>query len=285
LGFNGMNQERWLIKDKKWLNERKTQWSEVHLRLLHSEKFTKKQLKAYESFFLRGRTPKWNVLFDNDPIPLIFRLWFDPDQSEQNWSEIRDLVLNYPEPIVIRESLRETFDIFHEADNGVIYSGLFKTPNSFMNGLEKKMFSFLYGSPDSSEYIKFNGEEFYVIRLFHGYYYSDNYRWLDSKNLCNSFKISQYKLEHWYYKLTDEYCDKLEKLTPSGDSSLANVRLYLEKVQEYKYLSEGYIDEVRAGYCRNVRDILDNRVLPEKMQQWWLDAKSKVDSEMVATDE
>jgi len=262
-----MNQERWLIKDKKWLNERKTQWSEVHLRLLHSEKFTKKQLKAYESFFLRGRTPKWNVLFDNDPIPLIFRLWFDPDQSEQNWSEIRDLVLNYPEPIVIRESLRETFDIFHEADNGVIYSGLFKTPNSFMNGLEKKMFSFLYGSPDSSEYIKFNGEEFYVIRLFHGYYYSDNYRWLDSKNLCNSFKISQYKLEHWYESLP--YQTDLDKREDKWIFLMYKVAFFKDP------LGLAPEDSRYFKVAETLRDMFENRPMPAYMKDLWKKVKSK----------
>ncbi len=84
-------------------------------------------------------------------------------------------------------------------------------------------------------------------------------------------------LEHWYHKLTDENCDLLEKRSPNGKSDLKSALLYLEKVQEYKYLPEDGIDEVRANYCEKVREILDNRPLPEKMYQWWEEAKRAVE--------
>jgi len=274
-----MSVDRWLIKDKEWMRERKAQWADIHIRLIHSEKFRKKQLKAYEAYFLKGKEPKWDRAYDDDPIPLVFRLWFDPDQSEDNWNRILESVVNYPDSMTIENSLRDSFKIFQESDNAVHYSGIENVPNGFMIGLEERMFSFLYGDPESSEYIEFNGENFRAVRRFDGGYYINNYRWLDYPKLHNSYKSSQYKLEHWFCKLNDEYCEGLEKQAPNGKSDLKSVLLYLEKVQTYKYLPSDAIDETRAEYCRKVRDILDNLPLPKKMAQWWKEAKAKIDAE------
>ncbi len=178
-----MNMDAWNTKDKSWVKQRKQDWQDILIRLQHSEEFTKKQLKSFESYYLRGREPKWDIQFDNDPLPLIIRLWLHPDQSEENWNRIRDAVLNYPDPMVIHDSLSESFKIYYEADNAVSYSGHHKTPNSFMNGLEEKMYLILYGSPESSEYMKFHGEEFYAIRRFNGSYYANNRDWLSYKRL------------------------------------------------------------------------------------------------------
>ncbi|MFT6910408.1 MAG: hypothetical protein ACJAS1_007137 [Oleiphilaceae bacterium] len=274
------NNDRWLVKDKGWMKERKVQWNDIYLRLVQSEKFTKKQLKTVESFFLRGKEPKWDIAFDNDPIPLLFRLWFDPDQSEGNWEIIRNSVLSYPAPMAIDETLRESFEILEEANDHVTYSGLHNTPESFMGGLESRIYKFMHGPAESPGIIKYQDGEYAVTRLFHTGYYLNNYEWLHQQKLANKYKLNQYKLEYWYQALSDDDCAKLEKLKPSGESRLGSVLLYLEKVQEYKSLPEDSIDEARASYCEKVREILDNRPLPEKMRQWWEEAKTKVDGKV-----
>lgn len=274
-----MSVDRWLIKDKEWMSERKSQWADIYVRLVQSERFTKKQLKAYEAYFLKGKEPKWNKDYDEDPIPLLFRLWFDPNQSKENWEVIRNSVLNYPDTMMISEILRESFEILEEANDHVTYSGLHSTPEGFMAGLECRIYEFMHGLVDDPGIIKYQNEEFTITRLFHTGYYLNNYKWLHQKTLANKYKLNQYKLEYWYNALSDDDCAKLEKLRPSGESRLSNVLLYLETVQTYKYLPSDTIDQTRAEYCRKVRDILDNRPLPKKMAQWWKEAKTKIDSE------
>lgn len=269
--------ERWQIKDKAWLSSRRKQWGDIKERLVLSEKFTKKELKTYESYFIKGREPKWSKYpeqdwgWDDDPIPLLFRLWFDPDQSLGNWKRIYNELLSYVDSDVIEHSLEVSIEIFSvQANNHVTYSGLFSTPNGFMGGQEKKMFDFLIGPPNTEDVIRFLGTEVDKQLRFLCGYYSDMHEWLSTKNLHNSNKINQYKFEHWYYRLTDAYCEKIN----GNERDMERLVPYLATVAAYPEPDETSDDFIRQNYCAKAREILNNRPLPKLMSEWWDAAKA-----------
>ena len=270
-----MGNEQWLVKDKGWVIERQVGWQRIKQRLDISERFTKKELKILENYYLKGKEPKWDREWDDDPIPLFFRLWFDPDQNLEHWQSIMDEVFAYPQPYQVGHSLTETYDIlWGEANNSVSYSGLNGLPNGFMGGGEKKMFDLLIGPPDCENNILYHGKELTKRLFFNKGYYRSMASWLNIKVLQNHFKINLYSLEHWYARLTDEKCEELKmdtKRSPTGEESVLE---YLSIVARYHTPEESSEDFIRQDYCNKVRDILNGRPLPTLMKQWWEEAKT-----------
>lgn len=80
---------------KAQLEDRKKSWEDVRARLEYSQMHTKAELKIFESYYLRGK-PSKQYPMRKDPIPLLYRLWFCPDQSIESWRAITENLLAGP---------------------------------------------------------------------------------------------------------------------------------------------------------------------------------------------
>jgi hypothetical protein len=261
---------QWKYKDKVWLAARQESWLPIQQCLVLSGRYTQKELKIFEDYYLKGKEPKWDRQWGDDPIPLIYRLWFDPSQSLENWQSIMDEVLAYPDPTQIEPILRETYDVLWEGNNITTYSGRSGAPDGFMGGLEEKFFNFLMGAPEAGDFIFYRGGQFYKRLIFNDGYYWGMAEWLNLKRLQNSYKINRYSLEYWYCRLSDEQMQALQE----SEGGIKHLLQYLRAVASYPEPDSSNADFVRQDYCRKVRDILNNRPLPELMQQLW--EKTKV---------
>lgn len=269
-----MSHSRWNVKDKAWMADRKSQWGAIKERLEITESYTKKELKTYENYFLKGKEPKWDKEWGDDPIPLLYRLWFDPDQSVEHWQAIIDAVLAYPGPTQIGPSLEETYGKLWQAGNYVSFSGI-DTSDGFMGGLEEKIFHFLMGSPDSGDYLEYgNGQKIFKGLRFSKGHYNRMRRWLNLKYLQNSYLVDLYALEYWYHRLTDDLCESIKNDEKKGSSGEQCVLDYLQVVANYPEPVEGDANFIRQDYCEKVRKILNERPLPALMKQWWEQANA-----------
>lgn len=79
--------------DKAQAAVRKAAWPEVEARL--QAYHTKSDVMLFERYYLRGTEPNPNDFWIKDPIPLVYRLWLHPDQTDTSWCAITERVLSY----------------------------------------------------------------------------------------------------------------------------------------------------------------------------------------------
>jgi hypothetical protein len=256
----------WHLKDGPWMAARLQLWAGVKQRLELSGRFNKKALAGFERYFLSGREPAWNQANpgQDDPLPLILRLWFDPDHGRARWEAIRDRVLAYPDAGHIRNSLEQSRALLWQADEE-LYSGQDGAPDGFMGGVEQAMFDFLVGPPGNATAFQFHGENFTFHRGFalDKSHYRSASEWLRNDRPRNSYKLVRYAVEHAFHDIEES-----DLATIGADThKLALLKLYLKGVGSYPAPVAGAIDLPRQLYCQRVRELL--ATAPGLLQTWW----------------
>ena len=250
---------------------RSAQWEDIKQRLESAHRHTKKELKIFERFFLKGKDP-YGERIGADPIPLIYRLWFSPDQSEEAWLKIVDQVFSY-HPWQTHLSLDETDKVIRDELNNSKYYGKEGNPLGFMGGLEKRMFEFLGVNPSTGAFISFEGRRIIHPVVFNIPYYLDLIRWLKQEPYVNPYNFSLYSHEFWYDALDDEFCKYVRQ-----KGWEPHLQEYFSLVLHY-VAAEDAADSAQLQHSRIIFDMLENRPIPEKLSEWWAHAKQQAESQ------
>lgn len=79
----------WKTDDKQWMKARKASWKPIKKELVRVDEMKREDVKMLQDYYLFGKMPDIppeHYYFEN--FNMIFRLWFHPDQSEENWISI-----------------------------------------------------------------------------------------------------------------------------------------------------------------------------------------------------
>lgn len=264
------------------LESRKSEWLLVRQRLGHSKRYTNKELKVFEDYFVKGQEPKWgkgqvSALggCESDPIPLLYRLWFSRDQSQEAWQAILDSILSTYAHLQIVASLQETRNLIYQEACSSSYCGSDGAPAGFIGGAEERIFNFLAGDFNSGVFPVYHGERVLGGAFFGFSYYGDLIDWLQRGDYVNPHNMIQFMQEFWFEGLSDDYIDRMVQ-----DEMDDVLKKYLHLVATFTALPGCAEDVARASHCQKVREILTSRPIPALLVQWWRDAKvTKVVSE------
>jgi len=288
------------ISNKALLDERKKAWEDIKFRLEYSNFHKKRDLKIFESYFVRGAQPKLHPL-EADPIPLVYRLWLSPEQSLEAWQAITEKFLAGPvawetnvsiESVEgcdeswrelckgpawgwqIARSLRDSYEILMQHAASPLYNGyepvvgsVVIPPLGFMGGAEKKLYEFMTGKIPGSEHFRYAGNRLFEPSTYFGHmHYLELCVWLDGKRPSNSYNIQIYMGEHWVSSMTADYMEKIK----SDEAIRFYLTCYLQLIARYP--SAG-VEPERQNYCEELRRLLNAGPLPEPVKSMWAEAK------------
>lgn len=254
-------------------------WSDILARLKFLD-FSRGEIKIFKDYF-NGVEPDWDETgVEPDPIPLVFRLWLHPDQSEESWCRITEKFLAYRKRNFIHISLHESYRILSQFGDTHFFNGI-DAPLGFFAGSDKKLAQFMMGETAAGARYTYNldpkqpdkYEALYPPGSFGCFYYSDMCVWLgvaDAFNRhsgCNPFLLGAYELERWRTFVendTGEYADAIAK----DERFERFIKQYFNTVLHYQ---GGDVE--REQYCRRAREILDDCRNPPILEAWWREAK------------
>ncbi len=201
--------------DKSEIAARKAQWLDVKRRLQYSKSYTRQELSVFEQYFVKGQEPKWakglvtELGSESDPIPLLYRLWFSRDQSQEAWQTILNMMLTTYTPSQVYASLKDTRNLIYQEACSPVYCGDEGAPIGFMDGLEERMFNFLAGDFAIGVFPTYQGRRIFTGGYFGFGYYNDLTRWLERNEYENPLTMLQYMQEFWYEGMSDAHIDDL----------------------------------------------------------------------------
>jgi hypothetical protein len=250
-------------------NSRAAQWQDVKVRLEYQRRHTKKEINIFEKFFVKGQEPEW--AFGNDPIPLIYRLWFSPDGSKEAWQAIADKVFAYPRSAA-QNSIRETWTLLNQALGSDNYCGYEGSPIGYMGGKEEAIFKFLTGDFSTREFLTYEGERPFVWTIFNTGYYMLMNRWLDYSDYANPYNVFHYMHEFWHAAMSGDF---IKEIVRSGIVEL--VKKYLALVAAVFFKNDA-ADSSRLAHCQAIVQILESRPVPQEIAAWWSETKANAKS-------
>jgi len=261
----------WNIKDKHWMNQRKSEWLLVR-QILESTLLTKKDIKQIEKYFLKGK--------DSEEVLFVFKLWFHPDDSAENWQKLRSEVTSS-----------------NFIDSRVLYKQSFINPSwqseamkayGFMGDKEKRIFDMLFRSGDEQDVYSFTNNEGYYdeasvvleskILNFAGLsFYLKAWLFTDEPNRhC----VIQFMVEDWYNLFREaiggdpKFVEllKLIYIRKHEDISLAK-KLEFERHDFVLPIIEDY----RLATAKQLFDILEKRPIPSELIPVWQNIKKQAE--------
>lgn len=281
------------------VEQRKAAWQDIKFRLQYAK--CKVSLKTLEAYFVRGKEPILRP-FEEDPIPLVFRLWLSPDQSIEGWVRITERFLAGPsqwttdvslEPKgdgqswtevsrgelgghIISRSIADSYKILVQQAGARHYDGSEPfagsdviPPLGFMGGCEKKLYHFLSGQIPEAEHLRFNGKKLFdpTFNFGHIYYY-DVCKWLDGTTPSNSYCIFNYMGALWFKSMDAAHMADIK--------ASEAIRFYLNcfLILVARYPRTGGEAE-RAAYCEELRVLLNSGPLLEPLSTMWSQAKNE----------
>lgn len=246
-----------MLAKEQWV-ARKSEWPDIGQRLSFSKRHTKRELKMFEDYFVRHKNPPLD--YGRDPIPLVYRLWLSPDQSEAGWRDALEHVLRLP-PVMQENSLTESRRILFEEAMSTRYNGLGDAPLGFLGGMEERLASFFMSEQDGG-----GGRLLHNIAWNFGCY-NDLRFWLLSLGPHNPYVLERYMVDLWLEKLADE--EYLKFCT--GDTPLKFcIKKYLGAVKSL--LSQVDDGSGRVPYAKKIAAALDGVELHAPIAKWWADA-------------
>lgn len=274
--------------DKNLIEARKETWVGVMARLKACD-YPKSQLKIFEAYYLKGKEPKWSDAEDameEDPIPLVYRLWLHPDQSDESWCAIVERVLSYRGRGLAGISIKESRRILDQYANSHYFNGI-DAPAGLFGGAERRIFQFLAGETELGKRYTYNprpkypdsSRHLYFVVGFGFMYYVDMCVWLDMKGAFNPnsgrnpFYLGCYFLNQWR-RFLEANVDSYAETCRSDKRFEKSIKEYFTTVFRYPEPVEGGGDIERQLYCQEARDILDNANIPPLLKEWWEEVKS-----------
>ena len=152
------NREAWKTEDKVWTKQRREHWKHVKDSLYQITQLEKRNIKYLKQYFMSGQ--------EDDCFPLIcwefkegllYELWFHPDQSIENWEQLRERHRNWiraekgkryhpsledEHDTRVKEAAR-LFKYYSDYSHLNLGDHFPKTGVSFFCGLEKQLIHFL----------------------------------------------------------------------------------------------------------------------------------------------
>jgi hypothetical protein len=289
---------------KAQLEERKKSWEDILYRIEYSGRHTKKELKIFEAYYLRGTQPKQHPLY-KDPIPLVYRLWLCPDQSEESWRAVTEQLLAgpavwhtdislvpvdgyeqeyWPEPNAgrgwwqIQTSLNESSEILWEHGDSDCYDGVSSfegstliAPLGFMGGAEQRLVEFLTAPKESVNHYEYLGKPLFKIsRGFSHVIYRYLCIWLDGRRPHNPYIVSRYMAEPWFLTLSDQYFKEVFK----SETLSFHLSCYLQLIARFPEPEAEFASSERHIYAQKIRAMLDHRPIRPVLKTLWLSAKN-----------
>lgn len=262
-----MTDGAWKLEDKIWVQQRKETWLEIKKNLEVVDRFNKTQLKIFESYYLKGKEPKFS---DQDPICLAFRLWFYPDASEEAWNKIKSKVDSGDDDYVrwhYEDSLNFLFDLCNcsafETDNTKV--------KGFMGGVEERLLRFFVGDVLDHQVIAAGNVEIRkdhgMTNGLHGAFMNATGRWLRYREpkYANPYLLMQYLVDDWLLVFTSG------KVTVDEDRA-RGLEKYFKLI--LKFVGDETLDEPRRNFALRMKNIFDDEAIPENVKDWWEQVKS-----------
>ncbi len=252
--------ESWRVNDPEWLAERKSEWRIIRKNLEQTEDFNVKQIRALEKYFLTGKesddiTFNYKYYEEVHNIPLIFKLWFHPDRSEDNWGRLCDDITerDYRVSLMILKGC------------SLVYGKPYP-PDEYIGGLERRVFEFLHG----------NGRGIRTVRDDYGHTTKLDiskhrisldglttmmFSWLYGGS--NPYAICQYMTDWWFEEI--ENAD--DKWFARNKTKLKKFLIRLLIFVEPSGLSGE--DLQYKCFADKFREMLNTRKLPEGLRRIW----------------
>ncbi len=257
--------------DKEQLALRKAAWPEVEARL--REHYNKSETKLFERYYLSGAEPKSSDLWDSDPIPLVYRLWLHPDQSDASWCAITERVLSYEGPGDTLWKRQRFIDMSLHESRKSLRSQIFGRPDYFGEARER-LTLFLEGRMPPGDRYRHQGERLYYHDAFEDGAYASQCKWLDAATpeVGRGMHRDPDLVDYWVDHLCGPYFERFMQREPEY-SPLRFFKVFLLLIARYPTPVEGHADHARQYYCQRCRDALDARKLPAPLDAWWAKIK------------
>ncbi len=250
--------ENWRVNDPEWMAERKSEWRIIRKNLEQTEDFNIdiRQIRALEKYFLTGKES------DFHNIPLIFKLWFHPDRSEDNWERLSADTAQWD----YEESLR----ILKE------YAGFsggcrFSPPYGFMGGLEHHVFEFLLGNGRgirtvTDDYGRPCELDLSRHKLPPEWILSSMTTWLYAPD-SNPYTLCQYMADYWFEEITDTDDQWFVRNETELREFLIRIFVFVEP--------SGFQgdDTPQKRFADKFRKMLDTGELPDRLRHIWEDVQ------------
>lgn len=234
-------------------------WDEYLVRLSLMRRYTKKELKVFEAYFLKGKEPREEVA--HDPIPLVYRLWLAQDQSDSGWENILRQVLDSSEG-VRQDSLESSRKIFYQDAVSLCFGGVDGAPLGCFGGAEKRLFNFFATHVDDQ-----GGR---LLRNANWGYdsYRDLLPWIQGRPVANPYILYRYMQDYWVEKIMDDdYVEKFDSMSNMCDVLLAYFREIKKVVADGSSSGEGLYE-----YAADIFDRVSHLQLKGKVASLWAEA-------------
>jgi len=284
---------------KQQIEERKAAWADIKFRLQYAG--CRVPLKTFEAYFVKGKEPNLHP-YEEDPLPLVYRLWLAPDQSIEGWVKITERFLAGPtqwttkisiEPTgdgeswaeasrhdlgghVIARSIADSYNILVQMgcaghlDGSQPFEGSdVLPPLGFMGGHEKKLYHFLSGQTPGSEHLQYKGKKLFDPGFHFGHiYYHDRCVWLDNTTPHNPYSLHNYMGALWFKSMDAAQMDAIKE----SEAIQFYLHCFLVMVARYP---ETCMEAERTAYCQELRQLLNAGPLLEPLGTMWSKAKQE----------
>jgi len=242
-----------MLPKEQW-PARLAEWADIEFRLSFSGIHTKRELKVFQDYFVKYKEPSYE--HNRDPIPLLYRLWLCPDQSDESWEAVLAKVLTAPQAIKV-ESIRESQVIlFQEADSSR-YDGVDGAPLGFMGGVEKRLVDFF------SNHIDHEGNRLIRNSAWNFGVYEQLKYWLNGQR-CNPYQIARHMISLWVEKIQNpEYINECAKSVVLKKSIIDYF-----KVVKSSHMRDS-IDQDLKAYAAQIACYMSSPDAPELLRKWW----------------
>ncbi|PMG77749.1 hypothetical protein BCU84_09895 [Shewanella sp. 10N.286.51.B7] len=253
----------------EWIAQREAIWEhEISPRFsdYFVEKFTKKQLSDFKRYYIKGKAPKWDRNDKDNPVPLVIRLWLDPDSSLDNWLSIRDVVFDGHEDMYdLRYELNYFAALFRQANADIDFND-YDNENGFFMGLEKRLVNFYFEHLGDGRYFRapnIEVDKYALVGL--PYKFGGMYSWLTKARIINKNKLSQFAVKYWAKALTWSNEEAFGKdILYSNKSHILELFYYVEN---FEFLDEDL--DIRRVFLSQLKQAMSNDDLPEFIKHWW----------------
>lgn len=250
--------------DKAQLVERKAAWPELEARLLQIH--DKSEVKRLQRYHLTGKESPWDTKWEEEPIPLVYRLWLHPDQSDASWCAITERVLSYAYPGATQRSVYESRQRLRPQPSWV--------ERDIFGEARERLTLFLQGHHPPGDRYRFEGERLYYYRRFYGEEGARLCEELDNTRPDENWNDDGSNAEYWREYLHGTYSARFMRRGPEY-APRTYFRVHLHQIASYSAPVAGGPDHARQLYCQRRRDALDSGPLIAPLDAWWADAKAR----------